>query len=255
MTEHQLQLIVEMHLGSERQGPGSEEATNLALQLTQLNFKDELNVLDIGSGTGAQTLQLATRLPNSSITAVDIFSEFLDELKKRAKHKNLENAINPLIASMDKLPFNESSFDLIWSEGAIYNIGFETGIKLWTPLLKENGVIAISEITWKTKDRPQEIEKFWSAAYPEISVASDKIKILEANGLSPLGYFVLKEDCWLENYYSPLIKKAEEMMVKYEADEDKIEFIKQELSEVNLYKRYSDYYSYGFYIARKTNKQ
>ena len=39
----------------------------------------------------------------------------------------------PLAASMEDLPFESSYFDLIWSEGAIYNIGFEKGIKTWKP--------------------------------------------------------------------------------------------------------------------------
>tara|TARA_Y100001960_G_C14603641_1_gene792095 strand:- start:703 stop:975 length:273 start_codon:yes stop_codon:yes gene_type:complete len=88
---------------------------------------------------------------------------------------------------MDDLPFAESSFDLIWSEGAIYNIGFENGIKQFKKFLKDDGVLAVSEITWLTAQRPDEITQYWETNYPEIP----------------------------------------------------------------MFKKYKDYYSYGFYIAQK----
>ena len=39
-------------------------------------------------------------------------------------------------ASMECLPFKAAELDLIWSERAIYNIGFSEGIKLWKEYLK-----------------------------------------------------------------------------------------------------------------------
>ena len=57
---------------------------------------------------------------------------------------------------------------LIWSEGAIYNIGFERGLKEWRRFLKEGAYLAVSEASWFTEKRPAEIETFWQDAYPEI---------------------------------------------------------------------------------------
>jgi hypothetical protein len=41
---------------------------------------------------------------------------------------------------MDDLPFKEEELDLIWSEGAIYNIGFEKGLREWRKYLKKMGI-------------------------------------------------------------------------------------------------------------------
>ena len=71
---------------------------------------------------------------------------------------------------MDNLPFQNEELDLIWSEGAIYNIGFERGMNEWSKYLKKGGFIAVSEASWFTSERPAEIEDFWMDAYPEISV-------------------------------------------------------------------------------------
>jgi hypothetical protein len=37
---------------------------------------------------------------------------------------------------MDKLDFQLNELDLIWCEGAIYNIGFEKGMNYWNKLKK-----------------------------------------------------------------------------------------------------------------------
>lgn len=75
---------------------------------------------------------------------------------------------------MDSLAFDESSFDVIWLESAIYNIGFEKGLSLWRKYLKDNGYIAVSEISWLTDTRPEEIEQYWVNAYPEIDTIENK---------------------------------------------------------------------------------
>lgn len=62
---------------------------------------------------------------------------------------------------MDNLPFQDEELDLIWSEGAIYNIGFERGMYEWNRFLKKNGFIAVTEASWFTPERPAEIEDFW----------------------------------------------------------------------------------------------
>ncbi len=60
MTE--LELIIDLHLNSERQGPGSEEDTLKALNFMSLPENTPLNVADIGCGSGGPTLTLARHL-------------------------------------------------------------------------------------------------------------------------------------------------------------------------------------------------
>jgi len=53
--------------------------------------------------------------------------------------------VNGVVGSMDNLSFQNEELDLIWSEGAIYNIGFERGINEWRKFLKPGGFIVVSE--------------------------------------------------------------------------------------------------------------
>jgi SAM-dependent methyltransferase len=100
---------------------------------------------------------------------------------------------------MDTLPFADEEFDVIWSEGAIYNMGFEAGVSAWRRFLKPGGKLIVSEITWLTAERPSALQSHWDAEYPEIDVASAKIGILERRGFTPEGYFYLPTSCWIDN--------------------------------------------------------
>ncbi len=246
MTE--FELLVDLHKHNKRQGPGSEKVTEKALHL--IGQKDFQNILDIGCGTGGQTLTLAKHL-TGHITAVDLFTEFLAKLKARAIEQGLQSRISLLQASMETLSFEKDSFDLIWSEGAIYIMGFEKGINEWQKFLKPGGYIAISEICWITNDRPQEIQDYWQNNYAEIDTISNKIRRLEKAGFSPSAHFILSENCWLDNYYIPLQARHEEFLKKHHHKPKVQEIIDMEKQEFNFYKKYKDYFSYGFFIAKK----
>jgi SAM-dependent methyltransferase len=181
---------------------------------------------------------------------VDLFQEFLDVLTANAEQAGLTQKVETLACSMEELPFEESSFDLVWAEGAIYNMGFAKGLAYFKQFLKPGGLLAASEITWLTKERPQELQNHWDAEYPEIATASEKIKVLEGHGYSLKGYFPLPESCWLSNYYAPLENTFAGFLARHNSDDARA-IVEAEQHEIALYKKYSAYYSYGFYIAQK----
>ena len=157
-----LDLLLETHIGLERQGPGSVEAIEQALEfLKPLNQFSK--IADLGCGTGTQTLLLAKYL-SGNITGLDIFSNFIDKLNENAKNRNLASRVTGITGSMENLPFQKNSLDLIWSEGAIDNIGFEKGLSYWHGFLKKEGFIAVTCPSWLTKEQPTVVEEFWSDA-------------------------------------------------------------------------------------------
>lgn len=154
---------------------------------------------------------------------------------------------------MDDLPFAKEEFDIIWSEGAIYIMGFEEGVKKWKYYLKMGGYMALSEITWTTGSRPTEIETHWNKAYPEIDTASHKIKLLEENGFSPVGYFYLPENSWIDKYYKPMEDRFDEFLRKHNNSKRVQGIVEAEKDEIRKYRTYKDYLSYGFYVAKKVS--
>lgn len=243
------QLLLDLHKRAQRQGPGSDAATRQAMEMTGLDLSRPLRIADIGCGTGAASIVLAQNL-NATITAVDLFDDFLKVLQERAQAAGVADKIETLACSMDALPFEDSSFDLIWAEGAIYNIGFENGISQWRRFLKPGGLLVASEITWLTKNRPHEVEVHWMSEYPEIASASEKLRILENHGYMPSGYFVLPESCWLTNYYEPMQASFDAFLSRNGNSEEARAIVAQEQHEIALYEKYKAYYSYGMYLAR-----
>ena len=248
MNEKQLDFIISLHTKLHRQGPGSDEETLKAIQITGLNASTALKILDLGCGTGAQTKVLNNNL-NGNITALDLFQPFLSILEEKINSKN----VFAFQGSMEDLPFEKKSFDLIWSEGAIYNMGFENGLKYLHPFLQKNGVIALSEITWLTNERPAEIETFWNNEYPEIDTAKGKIKIINESGYQLIDHFILSEESWLNNYYGPLEEELHRIEMEDSLDDELKEIVQSYQNEIDLYKRFKEYFGYGFYVARKVN--
>jgi ubiquinone/menaquinone biosynthesis C-methylase UbiE len=244
------QLLIDLHKRAKRQGPGGDAETEKAIDLAMLDPSASLRIADIGCGTGSSTMLLA-RFLNARITAVDFLQDFLGTLENRADKMGLSDKIRTLNCSMDNLPFGDEEYDVIWSEGAIYNIGFEKGVKDWKRFLKTGGMMVVSEITWLTTDRPSELQEYWKNEYPEIDTASSKIEILENNGYSPVAYFVLPEHCWLDNYYRPMQDSFEAFLKRNGNSEKAQAIVENEKNEIAMYEKYKGHYSYGVYIARK----
>lgn len=245
---NEMKLMMHLHRNNKRQGPGSEEATRLAITLANIDKEKTYKIADIGCGTGAQTFTLAKEL-KGEIIAVDLFNEFLEKLKETRKEAIA--TIIPMSASMDNLPFQQEEFDIIWSEGAVYNMGFKNGINYWKNFLKPGGILAVSELSWTTNRRPEELEYFWNGEYSEMDTVSGKISVLEEAGYKILGHFILPDNCWLDNYYHPLLDSHKDFLEKFGNDETAKMIVARDIQEADLYKKYKDYYNYGFYIAQK----
>ncbi len=242
-------LICEFFSNMERQGPGSPDVT-----LKALSFIDDLTeqsyIVDLGCGTGGQTITLANHV-KGKITALDLFPKFINIFNRNVKQLGLQDRAKGIVGSMDNLPFQEEELDLIWSEGAIYNIGFERGLNEWRKYLKTGGYIAISESSWFTDERPTEINDFWMSAYSEIDTIPNQVGKIHKAGYLPIATFILPETCWTEHYFAPKIKAQEVFLNKYAGNRIAKELVVSQSYEEGLYQKYKDYYGYTFFIAKK----
>lgn len=247
--EFDFKLICEYFSSIERQGPGSPEVTVKALSFID-NLTNESRIADIGCGTGGQTMVMANHTPGH-ITGIDLFPDFIDLFSINVNKLNLQDRVNGIVGSMDNLPFRHEELDLIWSEGAIYNIGFERGLNEWRKFLKTGGFIAVSEASWFTEERPVEIDEFWRDAYPEIDTVSKKVGQMQKAGYIPIAAFVLPENCWTEHFYDPQVSAQKNFLKKYAGNKTAEELIANQRHEAELYYKYKEFYGYVFYIGKK----
>ncbi len=249
IQEFDYPLICEYYANVERQGPGSPEITVKALGFIE-HLNAQSRIADIGCGTGGQTMILADHIPGQ-ITGLDLSPDFIRIFNYNAKRFNFQDRVKGIVGSMEHLPFGKEEFDLIWSEGAIYNIGFQRGLKEWREYIKPGGYIAVSEVSWFTDKRPVEIYDFWTNAYPEIDTIPNKIRQMQEAGYIPVASFILPENCWTEHFYLPQIEVQKNFLKKYAGCKTAEEFIENQRFEARLYDRYKEFYGYVFYIGKK----
>ena len=247
--EFDFNLICEFFLDTERQGPGSPEVTLKALSFID-NLTDKSLIADIGCGTGGQTKVLAQHAPGH-ITGFDVFPSFIDRFNSNAKELNLQDRVKGIVRSMDDLPFQDEELDLIWCEGAIYNIGFERGLNEWRKFLRPGGYIAVTESSWFTEKRPAEIENYCMPHFPEMDTISNKVAQIEQAGYMPVATFVLPETCWIDHYFTPMIKAQEMFLDKYTGNKMAEGFVELQRYDAEIYRKYKEFYGYVFYIAKK----
>lgn len=244
-----LDLLIEAHVGLERQGPGSPEMTNKALSFLD-NLSSISRVADLACGTGGQTMVLAQNI-NGSITGLDISPDFINVFNDNAKKLGFQERVHGIVGSMDNLSFQKEGLDLIWSEGAIDNIGFEKGITYWNGFLKKDGYIAVTCPSWFTNERPAEIEKFWNDAVNGLDTVGSNISIMQKAGYSFIAAFALPDKNWTENYFIPREAADKALLEKYPGNNIVEGYIKDDIYEVELYSKFKHYYGYVFYIGRK----
>lgn len=237
----------EVHKDLPREAPGDDASTLRAFSMLT-SLPAEPLLLDVGCGPGAQTVALA-RASQAKIVAVDTHPPFLDDLSKRAAQGGVTDRIQPVNMSMFDLSF-EQKFDLLWSEGAIYIIGFEEGLKKWRSLLKPGGYVAVTEISWLKPNIPDEAARFWLEAYPAMASVPENLARLERAGYRSLGHFTVPESAWWELYYHPMAARINQLREKYAGNDEAQGILAMEYAEIELYRKYSAYYGYEFYVMQ-----
>jgi ubiquinone/menaquinone biosynthesis C-methylase UbiE len=248
MSDQLPEIFWEIHSDLPREGPGDNESTRRAyLMLKELPKNSR--ILDIGCGPGMQTVELA-KMSEGQIDALDNHQPFLDQLKIRIKKEGLSGKIRPVKGDMFNLQYKNSTFDLIWSEGAIFIVSFEKGLRDFKRLLADKGYLVVSELSWLRDNVPSEINEYMKQLYPAIQTIQGNLNIAKKVGYRIVGFFVLPAESWWTNYYKPILAKLPSLKEKYKNNEEKLQHIAYHETEIEMFRKYSDYYGYVFYVVQ-----
>jgi len=244
--EKYIKALIELHRGLERQGPGDIDYSNFIIsQLPELPTNPR--IADIGCGAGAGTLVLADKF-RVTVRAVDFSREFLDELENRAKQRGLEHLVETIDCDMGNLDWKPGSLDLLWSEGAAYNITFEGALKAWRPLMASTGIAVISEMNYFSGDVPEPVKIFMQKTYPAVRTEPENSDIINSSGFEVLGIYRLPSKSWWDNYYGPLRNNIE--YFKNSKDDHMQSVIYETEEEMKFFEEYHEFYGYSFYIMK-----
>jgi SAM-dependent methyltransferase len=246
-----IELLIELHDGLERLGPGDDAATLRALALC-VPRPSAPRILDIGCGSGAQSLLLADAT-DGHVTATDLAPAFLARLGALAEERGLGDRIATCAADMGRLPFAEGAFDFVWSEGAIYLVGFDEGLVRWRPLLRSGGWLVVSEMSWLQPDPPAELSAFWSENYPAMRDVESNLAAARDHGWVPVGHFRLPAEGW-EAYYGPLRARLSAFIRAHEADPEAAAVVAATEHEMALMTRHLEMCGYVFYVLCRATR-
>jgi SAM-dependent methyltransferase len=242
------EIFYEIFTNLPRQGPGDVMLTIKALNI--INQKIIVKkILDIGCGSGFQTVAVALN-SNAEITAVDNYQPFLDEINKQTVDMGINDRLKTVCQDMNNLDLPHGNYDVIWSEGSIYITGFENALNNWRKFLKPKGFMVISDANWFKPNPPDELMGFWNNEYPGMLTVKENKELINKCGYEIIDSFPLSVNGWMNNYYYPLEKNVYKARKKYIGNDEAIDIVNSVQIEIDLFKKYADYYGYMFYIIR-----
>ena len=190
---------------------------------------DKPRILDAGCGSGVPTMELA-RLTNGEIIGLDINHGLLALLTKKIEKAGLSARVKVMNCSIVAMEFPDESIDIIWAEGSIAVIGFKRGLKEWRQFLKPNRFLAVHD---------------------EIGNITEKLKQISSCGYDLLGYFILGEETWWNEYFAPLEKRINEIRIKHANDPKALAVLDEEQREIDMFKKNPGRYCSVFFIMKK----
>lgn len=232
--------------GLEKLGPGDDAETLHVLRL--LPRRTFRTVVDVGCGNGRQTIALAREL-GGVVDAVDNRRAFLDELVRRAGEAKVGALVRTHEIDMAEIPTVFRDVDLLWCEGAAYNIGFGRALATWAPALAPDGFLVASELSWTRPEAPRDVREYFRACYPGMKSVRENLAVAEGAGYRVLFTHTLPRAAWVTGYYAELAPRATALLEDEGASVRA--FAAETLEEIAIFERSDDSYGYVFYALQR----
>lgn len=240
--------FLEVYGSLPRAGPGSDELTRRAFRMIP-TLPGSTRILDVGCGPGMQTVELLRNCAGA-VVAIDCLPEMLDRATAYAVSAGFSDRLETAMQDMGEMTFPASSFDVIWCEGAIYNLGFEAGLREFRRFVRPGGYVAVSEAVWLQPDPPPEAVEFWRE-YPGIDFVDAKLEVIRRVGYELVGHFVFPPSAWTDQYYDPMEERIAEKEKGWSGIPEAEAVLREARNEISVFRRHSDFFGYAFFIMRR----
>lgn len=237
-----------------RQGPGNRACAERALGLCR-DLPPSPAVLDLGCGVGGQTLHLAELIESGPIVAIDSHAPSIERLRAAVADRGLAQRIDAIVGDMADPQRPRGSFDLVWSEGALYNVGLRNALRICHDLLRPGGYLAFTDSVWRKENPPPAIKASFELDYPAMGRLEDDLAAIQESGLELVGHFTLPDEAWWDDFYTPMETRIAELREKYSADAAASAALEQIAEEPRMHRLHCDFYAYEFFVARLPRAQ
>ena len=233
-----------------RQGPGNRDSAVRALGLCR-DLPPSPAIVDLGCGVGGQTLQLAELVASGPIVAIDAHAPSIERLRRTIAERGLQQRIRAVVGDMARPEQPPGSFDLVWSEGALYCIGLREALRVCHGLLRPGGYLAFTDAVWRKEDPPPEVAASFEVDYPAMGWLVDDVAAIRDSGFELVGHFTLPDEAWWDDFYAPMEARIAELRGQHASDVEALGILDQLAGEPEMYRRHSAYFAYEFFVARR----
>jgi ubiquinone/menaquinone biosynthesis C-methylase UbiE len=195
----------------------------------KLPVMDKPKILDVGCGTGVPTLELA-HISDGEILALDIDQEALNCLDEKIRASGFVDQVKTVNSSLFDMDFPSGSFDLIWAEGSLFEIGFEEALRDWRHLIRDHGFMVLHI--------PHQDHQA-------------RISSIKASGYRLLDFFLVHHSIWWSYFYQPYEEHVKNLIGKYQENKEVLKVLKIEEAEIEMFKKNPEDNSSIFYIIQK----
>ena len=130
-------------------------------------------------------------------------------------------------------------------------IGLTRAFALCRQLLRPGGYLVFTDAVWRKENPPAEIVASFDAEYPDMGRMEDVLRKLQECGLEAIDHFTLPDEAWWDDFYTPMEHRIEALRKPYRGDAKAAAILDELALEPEIHRRYSDYYAYEFFVARK----
>jgi SAM-dependent methyltransferase len=207
-------------------------------------------VLDLGCGSGGQTLLLA-ELTAGPITALDCHGPFIERLNAAVAARGWSGRVQARRGDMAAPGLPAESLDLVWSEGALYSIGLRKALQVCHGLLRPGGYLAFTDAVWRLENPPEEVRASFDLDYPTMGGLADDLAAIRECGFELAGHFTLPDEAWWDDFYTPMEARIAELRGRYGGDAEAQGILDQLAAEPEMHRRHADCYAYEFFVGRR----
>lgn len=152
-------------------------------------------VLDAGCGRGADLPALRAAIPGARIVAVDAAAPFIAHVAAAFP------GVQAVCGDMADPP--GGPFDLIWSGGAVYNLGVTPALQGWRAHLAPGGRVAFSDLVLRGESAAPELVDFFATEGVALRGEAGLRAEVAAAGYRVTDTFWMPDRAWAD-YYLPL---------------------------------------------------
>ena len=120
--------------------------TGAAASVAALAAGPVRRVLDVGSGPGVGTAELARRFPDAEVVAVDASPAMLDRVGGRAARLGVADRVRTHVAELPGGLTDLGPADVVWASMSLHHVGDEVAaLRAMAEVLAPGGVLALAE--------------------------------------------------------------------------------------------------------------